>query len=283
MTVETLAKEGSFTGAEGYRIFIRSWEPPTGSPRAVLVIVHGFNSHSGHYLWAGEQFARGGLAVYAIDLRGRGRSEGDRYHIDNIDDYTRDVDTLVEQARAEHPGLPVFLLGHSAGGVVSCVYTLDHQAKLAGLICESFAHELPAPGIALAAIKGLSHIAPNAHILKLDNNGFSRDPKVVEMLNNDPFVKDEVQPTETVAAMLRGDDRLKQHFAQITLPVFIMHGTLDSVTKPSGSQDFYAHAGSVDKTLKLYEGHFHDLLNDLDKELVLADIQQWIDARITTP
>jgi alpha-beta hydrolase superfamily lysophospholipase len=280
MTVETFVKEGSFTGAEGYRIFTRSWAPPMGLPRAVLVIVHGFNSHSGHYLWAGEQFARGGLAVYAIDLRGRGRSEGDRYHIDNIDDYTRDVDTLVEQAKAEHPGLPVFLLGHSAGGVVSCVYTLDHQDKLAGLICESFAHELPAPEIALAILKGLSHIVPHAHVLKLDNNGFSRDPKVVEMLNNDPFVKDEVQPTETIAAMLRGDERLKEGFARITLPVFIMHGTLDKVTKPSGSQHFYDQAGAQDKTLKLYEGHFHDLLNDLDKELVLADIQQWIDARI---
>jgi alpha-beta hydrolase superfamily lysophospholipase len=280
MTVETLVKEGSFTGAEGYTIFTRSWEPQAGSPRAVLVIVHGFNSHSGHYLWAGEQFARGGLAVYALDLRGRGRSEGDRYHIDNIDDYTRDVDTLVEQARAAHPGLSVFLLGHSAGGVVSCVYTLDHQDKLAGLICESFAHELPAPGIALAVLRGLSHIAPNAHVLKLDNNGFSRDPAVVEALNSDPFVKDEVQPTETIAAMLRGDDRLKEGFARITLPVLILHGTLDKVTKPSGSQHFYAQAGATDKTLKLYEGHFHDLLNDLDKELVLADIQQWIDSRI---
>lgn len=280
MTVETLVKEGSFTGAEGYRIFTRSWEPPAGSARAVLVIVHGFNSHSGHYLWAGQQFARGGLAVYAIDLRGRGRSEGERYHVDNIDDYTRDVDTLVEQARAEHPGLPVFLLGHSAGGVISCVYTLDNQAKLAGLICESFAHELPAPGIALAVLKGLSHVVPNAHVLKLDNAHFSRDPKVVAALNNDPFVKDEVQPTETVAAMLRGGDRLKQGFAQITLPVFIIHGTLDSVTKPSGSQHFYEQAGAQDKTLKLYEGHFHDLLNDLGKEGVLADIQGWLDARI---
>ncbi|KAB8332313.1 lysophospholipase [Scytonema tolypothrichoides VB-61278] len=282
MTVETLAKEGSFTGAEGYTIFTRNWAPPTGAPRAVLVIVHGFNSHSGHYLWAGEQFARGGLAVYAIDLRGRGRSEGDRYHIDHIDDYTRDVGSLIDQARVENPGLPVFLLGHSAGGVVSCVYALDHQAKLAGLICESFAHELPAPGIALAVLKGLSHVVPHAHVLKLDNAHFSRDPKVVEALNNDPFVKDEAQPTETVAAMLRGDDRLKQGFAQLTLPVLILHGTEDKVTKPSGSQHFYEQAGAQDKTLKLYEGHFHDLLNDLDKELVLADIQQWIDARIPT-
>ncbi len=280
MTVETLVKEGSFTGAEGYKIFTRSWAPPTGSPRAALVIVHGFNSHSGHYMWAGEQFARGGLAVYAIDLRGRGRSEGERYHADTIEDYTRDVDTLVEQARAAHPGLPVFLLGHSAGGVISCVYALDHQDKLAGLICESFAHELPAPGIALAVIKGLSHIAPNAHVLKLDNKGFSRDPQVVEALNNDPFVKDEVQPTETIAAMLRGDERLKEGFARITLPVLILHGSEDKVTRPSGSQHFYEQAGATDKTLKLYEGHFHDLLNDLDKELVLADIQGWIDARI---
>ena len=280
MTVETLVKEGSFTGAEGYRIFTRSWEPPTGSPRAVLVIVHGFNSHSGHYLWVGDQFARSGIAAYALDLRGRGKSEGDRYHIDNIDDYTRAVDTLVDQARAEHPGLPVFLLGHSAGGVVSCVYSLDHQDKLAGLICESFAHELPAPAIALAALRGLSHIVPNAHVLRLDNNGFSRDPQVVAALNSDPFVKDEVQPTETIAAMLRGDARLKEGFAQLTLPVLIMHGTLDAVTKPSGSQDFYDHAGSADKTLKLYEGHFHDLLNDVDKEIVMADIQEWITARI---
>jgi alpha-beta hydrolase superfamily lysophospholipase len=230
--------------------------------------------------WVGEQFANNGLAVYALDLRGRGKSDGDRYHVDKIEDYTDDVDTLVEMARAEHPGLPVFLLGHSAGGVVSCVYTLDHQAKLAGLICESFAHELTAPDIALAVLKGLSHIAPNAHVLRLDNNGFSRDPQVVAALKSDPFVADEVQPTETVAAMLHGDDRLKREFSQITLPVLIIHGTDDKVTKPSGSQHFYEQAGSTDKTLKLYDGHVHDLLNDIDKEVVMADIQQWIDARI---
>ena len=93
-------------------------------------------------------------------------------------------------------------------------------------------------------------------------------------------VADEVQPTETIAAMLRGDERLKREFSRITLPVLILHGTLDKVTLPSGSQEFYELAGSTDKTLKLYEGHYHDLLNDIDKEIVMADIQQWIDARI---
>jgi alpha-beta hydrolase superfamily lysophospholipase len=274
------ATEGSFAGVGGLKIFTRSWHPAEGAARAVVVIVHGFNSHSGHYLWVGEQFASHGLAVHALDLRGRGKSDGDRYHVDKIEDYLDDVDTLVEMARAEQPGLPVFLLGHSAGGVISCVYTLDHQAKLAGLICESFAHELPAPDIALAVLKGLSHIVPNAHVLRLDNNGFSRDPKVVQALKDDPFVADEVQPTETIAAMLRGDERLKREFSLITLPVLILHGTEDKVTRPSGSQHFYDNAGSTDKTLKLYEGHVHDLLNDIDKEVVMADIQGWIDRHI---
>jgi alpha-beta hydrolase superfamily lysophospholipase len=90
----------------------------------VVVIVPGFNSHSGQYLWVGEQFAMKGLAAYAMDLRGRGRSEGERYYVEKIEDYTDDVATLVRTAKSENAGLPVFLLGHSVGGVVSCIYTL---------------------------------------------------------------------------------------------------------------------------------------------------------------
>jgi alpha-beta hydrolase superfamily lysophospholipase len=176
--------------------------------------------------------------------------------------------------------LPCFLLGHSAGGVVSCLYTLDHQAELAGLICESFAHELPAPDFALAVFKGLGHLAPHAHILHLPNERFSRDPKVVEAMNEDPLIAHETQPTRTMAALVRADERLKKEFPQITLPLLILHGALDKNTKPSGSQHFYDMAGSVDKTLKLYEGSFHDLLNDLDKGAVMQDIQDWINARL---
>jgi acylglycerol lipase len=100
------------------------------------------------------------------------------------------------------------MLGHSAGGVVACLYTLDHQGELAGLICESFAHELPAPDFALAVFKGLSHVAPHAHVLHLPNERFSRDPKAVEAMNNDPLIAQETQPTRTMAAMVRADKRL---------------------------------------------------------------------------
>ena len=266
-------------GASGLRIFFRSLRPKD-KPRAVVIIVPGFNAHSGYYAWVAEQLVASGLAVYAVDLRGRGNSDGERFYVDKFEDYVSDVEAVVKVARSRESNVPVFLLGHSAGGVVSCLYTLDHQPELAGLICESFAHELPAPDFALAVFKGLGYVAPHAHILHLPNERFSRDPKVVEAMNEDPLIAHETQPTRTMAALVRADERLKKEFPQITLPVLILHGTVDKNTNPSGSQHFYDSVGSADKTLKLYEGGFHDLLNDVDKRMVMQDIQDWIGSRL---
>ncbi|MET0181903.1 MAG: lysophospholipase [Caulobacterales bacterium] len=275
----THPSEERFEGVGGLRIFYRSWRPAE-KPRGVVVICHGVNSHSGQYFWAADQFVASGLAVYAVDLRGRGLSDGDRFYVEDIADYVSDVHGLVKIAKAREPGLPVILLGHSAGGVTSCVYALEHQEELAGLICESFAFQVPAPDFALAVIKGVSHLAPHAMVLKLPNEAFSRDPAVVKSMNEDPLILNEVQPTKTVAALVRADERLKKEFSKITLPVFILHGTADKATLPKGSQSFYDAAGAKDKTLKLYEGHFHDLLNDIGKEEVMADMLAWIDKRI---
>jgi alpha-beta hydrolase superfamily lysophospholipase len=273
-------REETIKGSSGLNIFVRSWRPDE-KPRGVVVIVPGFNSHSGQYLWVGDQLAVRGLAVYSLDLRGRGRSDGDRFFVQEFADYISDVSSLMKLARSREPGLPVYLIGHSAGGVTACGYTLENQSELAGLICESFAFQVPAPDFALAVLKGLSHIAPHAHVLKLKNEDFSRDPKVVQSMNSDPLIANEVQPTQTVAAMVRADERLKKEFPLITLPVLILHGTADKATKPSGSQFFYDTAGSTDKTLKFYDGHYHDLLNDIGKEEVLADITQWIHAHLS--
>ena len=279
MTTSTWPAEEKFDGAGGLKIAYRRWAP-AGTPRAVVAIVPGFNSHSGYYDWTARQLAEQGLAVYAVDLRGRGVSDGERFYVDSVDDYAGDVGGMIAIAKEQHPGLKIFLLGHSAGGVTACIYTLDHQAELAGFICESFAYQVPAPDFAIAALKGLSHLAPHAHVLALANKDFSRDATVVEAMNADPLIAHETQPTKTVAALARADDRLKQSFGAITLPVLIVHGTSDKATKPSGSQFFYDHAGSSDKTLKLYEGHYHDMLNDIGKEEVLGDIESWIVARI---
>jgi alpha-beta hydrolase superfamily lysophospholipase len=139
---------------------------------------------------------------------------------------------------------------------------------------------VPAPDVVLAVIKGLSYVAPRLPVLKLKNEDFSRDPKAVQALNSDPLIANEVQPAKTVAALVRADERLKREFPLIRLPVFILHGTVDKATVPSGSQFFYDTVGSKDKTLRLYEGHAHDLLNDLGKDLVMADMQSWISARL---
>ena len=277
--LHSTAAEDRFDSIDDLKIFFRSWRP-AGKPRGVVVIVHGFNAHSGQYEWVAEQFVKDGLAVYALDLRGRGKSDGERFYVKWFSDYVSDVADFVRLAKSREPGLPVFMLGHSAGGVVACIYTLENQTQLKGLICESFAHQVPAPDFALAALKGLSHIAPHAHVLRLKNEYFSRDPNVVRAMNEDPLIAHEVQPTSTVAEMVRADERLKKEFPLITLPVLILHGTMDKATKPSGSQLFHAMAGSKDKTLKLYEGYFHDLLHDTGKEVVMADIVSWIDVHL---
>src|SRR5580765_2792992 len=174
---ENNVAEGAFQSVGGLNIFFRSWRP-SGKPRGVVVVVPGFNSHSGYYRWVADQFVARGLAVYALDLRGRGKSDGERFYIEKMADYQSDLDALVKLAKSREPGERVFLLGHSAGVVVSATYTLEHQADLAGFICESFAFQVPAPDFALAVVKGISHVAPHAHVLRLKNEDFSRDPAV---------------------------------------------------------------------------------------------------------
>lgn len=266
-------------GSTGLNIAFRSWRTSVPA-RAVTVIVPGFNAHSGYYQWTAERLAADGLSTYAIDLRGRGDSDGERFYVQDFADYVSDVATLVRLVKSREPGLPLFMFGHSAGGVVACQYALEHQAELKGLICESFAHELPAPDFALAVLKGISHLAPHAHVLHLKNADFSRDATVVQAMNSDPLIARETQPSQTLAALVRADEALKKGFSRITLPVLILHGTADKAAKPSGSQHFYDKAGSADKTLKFYDGGFHDLLNDEGKEQVMADIEGWIDAHL---
>jgi len=271
--------EETLEGAGGTKIFFRAWHPD-GKARGVVVIVPGFNAHSGYYAWVAEQLTGDALAAYAVDLRGRGKSDGERFYVEKFQDYVDDVSALVNRAKSREAGLPVYLLGHSAGGVVSCLYALENQSQLAGLICESFAFQVPAPDFALAVFKGLSHLAPHAHVLHLKNEDFSRDPNIVRAMNDDPLIANETQPTKTLAEMVRADERLEKEFPRIKLPVLILHGTSDKATRPSGSQLFYDTAGSTDKTLKFYEGAYHDLLNDTDKQRVMSDIRVWINAHL---
>jgi acylglycerol lipase len=261
------------------KLFVRTWRP-TGAPQAIVAICHGFNAHSGVYHWCGEQFNRNNVAVYALDLRGRGRSEGERFFVERFEEYVDDLRKLILLAKSREPRVPIFLLGHSAGGVTGCLFTLEHQSEIAGFICEDFAFEVPAPEIALAVLKGISFFAPHAHALALINEDFSKDPEVVQAMNEDPLIADESQPFATMAAIVRADEQLRKSFPQIKLPVLIIHGDADRAAKLNGSRRLYAEVGAADKTIIVYEGRYHDPLRDIGKEEVLADILNWIEARL---
>ena len=271
--------EERITHPDGTGINLHSW-PANGTAKGVVILQHGFNAHGAHLSWAAGRLNEAGYACYAVDLRGRGKSDGERFYVDDFDNYLSDLQLAFDKARAEHPGLPIFLMGHSAGGVIATSYALRNQGEIKGLICHSFAFRVPAPRVVLNLLQWLSGPFPRLKVLKLKNADFSRDPAWVAMMNADPLIHDENQPAKTVGEMWKADKVLEVSFPQITLPVLIIHGTQDHATLPAGSQMFFDNAGSADKTLTLYEGHYHDLLADTGKEGVLADIRGWIDARV---
>lgn len=266
--------DATFLSNNGQKIFYRHWH--TNVPKAFVVLIHGLNSHSGYYQSFAEQLNNTNFDVYAIDLVGRGNSEGERYYIPDYNTVVEDIDQLVNIAKNANPSLPVFLLGHSAGGVFASVYAVKYQHKLKGLISESFAFQVPAPDFALATLKFLANFIPHTRVVQLKNEDFSRDKTVVAAMNNDPLLANEKQPTKTMQQLVLAAAYLKKEMPNITLPLLILHGTKDNATKPSGSQYYYDNAASQDKTLKLYQGHYHDLLNDLDKEVVVKDILNWL-------
>ena len=156
-SAKSIAEEATFQSVGGLTIAYRSWRTADRA-RGLVVIVPGFNSHSGYYNWAAEQLIELGVSVYAVDLRGRGRSDGERFYVAQFADYLADVAGIANLATVREPNLPVFMLGHSAGGVLACLYALERQSGLAGLVCESFAFQTPAPDVALAVLKGLGHV-----------------------------------------------------------------------------------------------------------------------------
>jgi acylglycerol lipase len=276
-----MANEQDITSKDGTKLHVRTWLP-VGVPRAVVVLVHGLKAHSGLYEWPATHLANAGFAVYALDLRGHGKSGGDRLYAASMSEYIDDVRAVVKLAKMSQTA-PIFMLGHSAGGVIACAYALEDQRDLAGLICESFALEVPASRVTLSLLKGIARIAPHLGVFKLKNEDFSRDPAFVERMKNDPLIPSAGYPAQTIAELARADERLHTELARITIPVLVVHGTEDHVTKPSGSKLFGKIAGSQDKTLSLYQGHFHDLLNDVGKERVFGDMLDWLNAHLIVP
>ena len=261
------------------RLFVRSWRPDH-DVRVALAIVHGFNSHSACYERFAIDMAIRGIAVYALDLRGRGKSPGTRFDVRRFAEFIDDADTLLSTVRERYPSRPVFVLGQGVGGVVACLHALAGKQHLAGLICAGIALEPSVHAAFLQGVKAVAALAPRLPLLRLKHAWFSRDTHIVARMNADPFIMGERQSARTIAEMLRANDLLRAAVSQLSLPLLVLHGSADEVTLPSGSEYLHEHASSRDKTLQIFEGYYHDLINDQGHQLVVERICQWIDARL---
>ncbi len=273
--------ESDFSGAGGVRLFRQSWLPE-GTPGGTLAIVHGYGEHSGRYQWVGERLAAAGYAVHAYDLRGYGRSDGPRALVRSFNEHLNDLDAFLKLLRAESGDATPFLLGHSMGGCVAALYAEVRQPALKGLVLSGPAVKLPG-GLGLKVLtlvmRGVAKVRPSAAMRPLKAATVSRDPAVVASYESDPLVYRGGIPAGTLVAIGRAITRIQAGMESITMPLLLLHGTADELCEPEGSKQLDARAGSTDKTLKLYEGLAHEVLNEPEKEEVLGDLREWLDAR----
>jgi len=273
-------REDRFCAHDGLRLHENCWLP-AGEPGGVVVVVHGLNDHSGRYTELAARLNRHGYAVYAMDLRGHGKSQGARLLIRSFDEYLADLELHVDRVRRRGPDKPLFLFGHSMGGAIVALLGITRQPDVRGLV-------LSVPAVVIGGgvsplLRRLaplvSRLFPRLRIMRLGYRTLCRDPEVVEQFKNDPLVYHGRFPVRTGAEILRAAGRIQDQMEALKLPLLLLHGTADMATDPEGSRRLHARAGSTDKTLKLYEGLFHDLLHEPEKEQVTADLIEWLDAR----
>ena len=279
----TARRESSFAGAGGLEIYWREWLPD-GDADAVVVIAHGAGEHSGRYTHVAQRLVDEGYAVFAIEHRGHGRSQGARALIDRIGNAVSDLDRLVVSAGDSHPGAPLFLLGHSMGGTIALSYALAHQQRLAGLVLSGPLAALEAvPAPMRMTARTLSVLAPRTPLVAIDSSLVSRDPAVVDAYRTDPLVHHGKLPARTVVELADAIESFPGAVGAITVPTLIMYGTDDGLCPPHGSVMVSERIGSPDKTLKAYPGLYHEILNEPERDQVLDDLCAWLSARIAQP
>jgi len=273
--------EGSFKGVRNTDIYYQAWLPK-GEVEAVLLVVHGLGEHCGRYMNVVNHFVPLGYAVYGLDHIGHGKSGGVREVVERFTDYTDTLKVYHEMVKGWQTGKPVFLLGHSMGGLTASYYLLDHQASFKGAVISAPLVKV-SDSISQATIimgKILSALAPKMGLLALDTQGISRDPEVVETYVNDPLVFHGKTPARLAAELLKAMLRVTAEADKISLPFIVVQGSEDKLVDPGGAQMLYDKAGSKDKTIKVYEGLYHEVFNEPERARVLKDVETWLAAHV---
>ena len=276
-------RRGTFSGVRGTPIAHREWLPD-GEARGTVVIVHGINEHGGRYGHVAERLVRDGWVVGALDHRGHGLSGGRRAAVERFGHWTADLDTYVRQVLVDAPR-PLFMIGHSLGGLIATVYALHHQETLAGLVLSSPSvmppREVSANTLRVGRV--LSRVAANLPVVALRLDAVSRDPAVVRAYRDDPLVHLGKVRARTGAEILEAIAQVQRDIHLLTLPVLAVQGTVDLLVDRDAARWVDTHVGSADHTLRVYDGLYHEVFNEPEREAVLDDVAGWLDAHAGAP
>jgi len=273
--------EGNFQGHRNLSLYYQCWLP-AAKPKAILLVVPGLAEHSGRYANLVDFFVPRGYALYSLDLRGHGKSEGLRCHVDSFSDYLTDLKIFYDIVRAKHSGAKIFLVGHSMGATVALAYTIDHQHELAGLVLSGAGLK---PGASITPLQQamariISLALPKMGVTTIEASAISQDKAVVDAYVNDPLVYRGKVRARLGVELLKTIQKLPKRMSALHLPVLIMHGTEDRLCNPEGSYMIHKKVSSKDKTLKLYEGFHHEVFNEPGRNQVMADMASWLEAHL---
>lgn len=276
-------QEGDFKGIRDLKIYYQCWLPEK-DPKAVLLIVHGLAEHSGRYMNLVNHFVPLGYAIYGVDHIGHGKSDGLRVYVERFEDFTDTLKDFSHMIRDWQPKKPIFLIGHSMGGLISSIFLLDHQDELSGAVLSGPSVKVPdnISSVTILAGKLFSTLMPKLGLLALEADGVSRDPEVVKAYLNDPLVYTGKITARLAAELLKAMKRAEVDASKITLPILIAQGSEDRLVDPDGAQMLHDTVGSVDKTLKIYDGLYHEIFNEPEHHKVLGDVEAWLESRHKT-
>ncbi|MYE25870.1 MAG: lysophospholipase [Chloroflexi bacterium] len=278
-----IERERRFQNADGLTIFYREWRPESGPQRGIVLILHGINEHGGRYRHVAEALTDTGLACYAIDHRGHGLSGGSRGHIPDLQLAVADVSQLYELIRARHPLPPPFVFAHSMGSLIGLGFVLRQPEGLRGIALSGTAihGERMAPAWLVKLLLLTARVLPNARLSpRGPSDVLTRDEGKLREWGEDPLVEKRMWRIGTSAALVRMARQIRASVHAIKTPLLALHGGADSLTPASGARFLAENAASADVTLKIYPGLRHEVVNEIERAEIIADLQDWLLERI---